>query len=80
VLEIKDAYYKLAKQYHPDKYEYKKDQAVLEETTKKMKDITAANEILNAYCKYHFSSLSLEKNQSYSLGKIDVENSIVVKE
>ncbi|MFH1048306.1 MAG: GvpL/GvpF family gas vesicle protein [Patescibacteria group bacterium] len=80
ILEIKDAYYKLAKQYHPDKYEHKKDQAVLEETTKKMKDITAANEILNAYCKYHFSSLSLEKNQSYSLGKIDVENSIVVKE
>lgn len=78
--EIKNAYYKLAAQHHPDKHEYKKDQVVLEETTKKMKDITAANEILNAYCKYHFSSLPLEKNQSYSMRKIDVENSIILKE
>ncbi len=80
ISEIKNAYYKLAKQYHPDKYEYKKDQTVIEETTKKMKDIAAANEVLNAYCKYRLPPLSLEKNQSYSLCRIDVENSIIVKE
>ncbi len=78
--EIKDAYYKLAAQYHPDKHEYKKDQAVLEEATKKMKDIAAANEVLNAYCKYRLPPLSLEKNHSHSLRKRDVENSIIVKE
>ncbi|MBU4057138.1 GvpL/GvpF family gas vesicle protein, partial [Patescibacteria group bacterium] len=80
ILEIKNAYYELAAQYHPDKHEHKKDQAVLEETTKKMKGIIMANEALTAYCKYCLSSLSLKENQSCSLRKIDVENSIIIKE
>lgn len=79
ILEIKDAYYKLAKQYHPDKYEYKKDQTALEEATKKMKDIVAANEALTAYCRHYLSSLSLGENQSCSFCKTDVENSIIIK-
>ncbi len=77
--EIKNAYYKLAAQYHPDKYEYKKDQAVSEEAAKKMKDIATANEALTAYCRHYLSSLSLGENQSCSLCKADVENSIIVK-
>ncbi len=77
--EIKNAYYKLAAQYHPDKCEYKKDQAISEEAAKKMKDIAAANEALTAYCRHYLSSLSLGENQSCSLRKADVENSIIVK-
>lgn len=77
--EIKNAYYKLAAQYHPDKYEHKKDQTILEETTKKMKDIVMANKVLTAYCKYYLSSLSLRENQDCSLRKSDVENSIIVE-
>lgn len=77
--EIKDAYYKLAAQYHPDKYEHKKDLVTLEKTTKKMKEIAMANEILTAYCKYQLSSLPSQENQSCSLRRIDVENSIIIK-
>lgn len=77
--EIKNAYYKLVAQYHPDKYEHKKDRAALEETTKKTKDIVMANEVLTAYVNY-LSSLSSKKNQNCSLRKTDVENSIIVRE
>ncbi|MFZ2969658.1 MAG: GvpL/GvpF family gas vesicle protein [Minisyncoccia bacterium] len=89
ISEIKNAYYKLAAQYHPDKYEHKKNQVVLEETTKKMKDIAMANEALIVYCKYCLLSLPelrqdpntarSYENQACSLRKIDVENSVIAE-
>jgi len=79
-LEIKNAYYKLAVEHHPDKHEYKKDQDALDEAAKKMKDIVRAHEVLNTYCKHYLSSPSVEKKQICSFKKEDVENSIIIKE
>jgi len=78
--EIKEAYYKLAREHHPDKHEYKKDQVILEEATKKMKDAIAANEILTVYCRHYLLSLSSKKEHLCSFKKRDVENSIIIKE
>ena len=78
--EIKDAYYKLAAEHHPDKHEYKKDQVVLEKAEKKMKDIITANEVLTVYCKHYLSALAPEKRQLCSFKKEDVEDSIIIKE
>lgn len=77
--EIKDAYYKLAAEHHPDKHEYQKDQVILEESEKKMKDIITANEVLTIYCKHYLSALSPEKEQLCSFRKEDVEDSIIIK-
>ena len=79
LLEIKDAYYKLAAKCHPDKHEYKKDQVILEEAVKKMKNIVAAHEILTVYCKHYLSSLAPEEEQVCSFRREDVEESIIVK-
>ena len=76
--EIKGAYYKLAAEYHPDKHEYKKDQVILEEAEKKMKEIVTANEVLTVYCKNCFSTPPLEE-QPYSFKKEDVEDSVNIK-
>ena len=78
--EIRDAYYKLAAVYHPDKHEHKKDQVILEEAEKKIKDIITANEILTVYCKHYLSALAPEKEQLCSFKKEDVEDSIIIKE
>ena len=78
--KLKDAYYKLTREYHPDKHEYKKDQVILEETAKKMKNIVAANEVLTVYCKHYLSALAPEKEQICSFKKEDVEDSIIIKE
>ncbi len=78
-LEIRDAYHKLAAEHHPDKHEYKKDQVLLEKTTKKMKEIVAANEILSVYCKQYLSALPAEREQLCSFKKEDVEDSIIIK-
>jgi len=80
LLEIKDAYHRLAAQYHPDKFEYIKDLVILEETTERMKDIATANEILNIYCSQDSLPLSTEKEQAFSFRKEDVENSVMIKE
>ena len=77
--EIRDAYYKLAGEYHPDKHEYKKDQALLEQAAVKMKDLVVANEILTVYGKHYLSSLlALGKEQICSFKKEDVERVILV--
>jgi len=78
--EIKEQYYKLAAEYHPDKHEYKKDQVILEKAEKKMKDIITANEVLTVYCKHYLSALASEKEQLCSFRKEDVEDSIIIKE
>jgi len=84
--EIKRAYNKLATRFHPDKHEYKKDPILLGETTKKLKDVVTANEILTTYCKYYISELaegqglSTDKGEIYSFKKEDVENSIFFEE
>lgn len=78
--ELKDAYYTLAREHHPDKHEYKKDQVTLEEAAKKMKKIVAANEVLTVYCKHYLSTLASEKEQICSFKKEDVEDSIIIKE
>lgn len=80
LLEIRSAYRKLAHEHHPDKHEYKKDQVILEEAAKKMKDTVAANEVLTVYCRHYLSALPLEKEQLCSFRKEDVEGSIIVKE
>ena len=76
--EIRDAYHKLAGQYHPDKQAFTKDKILLEEAEKKMKDIITANEVLTVYCKHYLSALSPEKEQVCSFKKEDVEDSIVI--
>ncbi len=76
--ELKDAYYKLAAEHHPDKHEYKKDQVVLEKAEKKMKDIITANEVLTVYCKHYLSALPAEKEQVCSFKKEDVERVVMV--
>ena len=76
--EVRDAYHKLAMEHHPDKHEYKKDQAILEEATKKMKDITTANEVLTVYCKHYLLALAPEKEPLCSFKKEDVEDSIII--
>mgnify|MGYP001574784548 CR=1 FL=1 len=78
--EIKEAYHKLAAEYHPDKHEYKNDHVVLEEAVTKMKNIVAANEVLTVYCRHYLSSLASETEQLCSFKKEDVENSIIIKE
>lgn len=80
VLATRDAYHKLAQEYHPDKHEYKKDQVILEEAEKKIKDIITANEVLTVYCKHYLSALAPEKEQLCSFRKEDVEDSIIIKE
>ncbi len=87
LLEIRNAYRKLAHEHHPDKHEYKKDLSLLEEAVKKMKDIIKANEVLTVYCKYYLSALPAgrqglapEKEQLCSFKKEDVEDSIIIKE
>jgi len=77
--EVRSAYYKLATEHHPDKHEYKKDQVILEEAARKMKDIITANEVLTVYCKYYLSALAPEKEQVCSFKKEDVEDSIIIK-
>ena len=78
--EIKEAYYKLAQEHHPDKHEYKKDRAILEEAKKRMKDITAANEVLTVYCQHYLSALAPDTARLCSFEKEDVEDSIIIKE
>ena len=78
--EIKEAYYKLAREHHPDKHEYKNDGVVLEEAVTKMKNIVAANEVLTVYCQHYLSALPPEKERACSFKKEDVENSIIIKE
>ena len=78
--EIRDAYHKLVAEHHPDKHEYKKDQAILEEAARKMKNIIAANEVLTVYGKHYLSALAPEKEQLCSFKKEDVEKSIIVEE
>ena len=75
--EIKKTYYKLAGQHHPDKQAFTKDQIILDEAEKKMKDIITANEVLTVYCKYYLSALSPEKEQLCSFRKEDIEDSIL---
>jgi len=79
LLEIRNSYRKLVHEYHPDKHEYKKDQVILEEAVKKMKNIVTANEVLTVYCKHYLSALSSEKEQLCSFRKEDVEDSIIIK-
>lgn len=76
---IRDAYHTLAREHHPDKHEYKKDQVILKEAEKKMKDIITANEILTVYCKHYLSALAPKKEQLCSFRKEDVEDSIIIK-
>jgi len=78
--EIKKTYYKLAGQHHPDKQAFTKDQIILEDAEKKMKDIITANEVLTVYCKHYLSALAPEKEQLCSFRKEDVEDSIIIKE
>lgn len=78
--EIKNAYRKLAHEYHPDKQFFTKDQVILEKTEKKMKDIITANEILTVYCKHYLSALAPKKEQLCSFRKEDVEDSIIIKD
>lgn len=78
--EIKKAYRRLASRYHPDKYALIKDQAVLEGTEKKMKDIITAYEILTTYCRHYLPVLSSGPEQRYSFKKEDVESSVIIKE
>lgn len=73
--EIKDAYYKLAVQYHPDKYEYKKEQGLLEENTKKMQEIIAARDVLKTYCNHYLCST---KEQVCSFKKEDVKKVVII--
>lgn len=77
--EVKEAYYKLATQFHPDKLGDKKGQAI-REATKKTKDIVTAYEILTIYCKHYLSSIPSGKEQICSFKKEDVENSVIIKE
>lgn len=72
--KIKNAYYKFAYQYHPDK---RLDDT---ETQEKMKKIIAAYDILKNYC--HSCDEHKEKinNKKYSLKKIDVRKTLVIKE
>ncbi|MBU4466592.1 GvpL/GvpF family gas vesicle protein [Patescibacteria group bacterium] len=77
--ELKDTYHKLAAEHHPDKHEYKKDQVILEEAARKMKDIITANGVLTVYCKHYLSSLAPEEEQVCSFKREDVEESIIVK-
>lgn len=79
MLAIRDVYHKLAQEYHPDKYEYKKDLFTLKEIEKKMKNIITANEILTVYCKHYLSALAPKKEQLCSFRKGDVEDSIIIK-
>lgn len=78
--EIQKIYYKLAHEHHPDKQFFTKDQVILEEAEKKMKDIITANEILTVYCKHYLSSMPPEQEQLCSFKKEDVEDSIIIKE
>ena len=78
--EIKNTYYKLAGRYHPDKHAFTKDQVILEEAEKKMKDIITANEVLTVYCKHYLSALASDKEQFCSFRKEDIEDSIIIKE
>lgn len=78
--DIKQAYYRLAGEHHPDKHAFAKDQVIVEEAEKKMKDIITANEVLTVYCEHYLSALAPEKKRFCSFKKEDVENSIMVKE
>ena len=80
LLEIRNAYRKLAHEHHPDKQFFTKDQIILEKAEKKMKDIITANEVLSVYCKHYLSALAPEKGQLCSFKKEDVEDSIIIKE
>lgn len=77
---IRDAYYMLAREHHPDKHAYKKDQVIVREAEKKMKDIITAKEILTVYCKHYLSALAPTKEQLCSFRKEDVEDSIIIKD
>ena len=71
--EIKNAYYALSHQYHPDKYGGEP------ETAEKMKKITEAYRILENYCQSCDEFMGEGKIQKYSLKKEDVENSLIIK-
>jgi len=75
--EIKDAYLALARKYHPDRHAYKNDPEILEEMTRKMREIQDAYEILAAYCK---TNVNFSPQAVFSLRKEDVEKSLLVEE
>lgn len=77
--EIRDAYYQLAAEHHPDKHGYKNDHLILEETTRKMKEIVAAHEVLTVYCQHYFSILLPEQEQRCSFRQEEVEGSVLIK-
>ncbi|MFH0923291.1 MAG: GvpL/GvpF family gas vesicle protein [Candidatus Falkowbacteria bacterium] len=78
--EIKQAYHKLAGQFHPDKQALTMNQLGLGEAEKKMKDIITANEILTVYCQHYLSALPSNAEPVCSFRKEAVEKSIIVYE
>ncbi|MEW6407895.1 MAG: GvpL/GvpF family gas vesicle protein [Patescibacteria group bacterium] len=81
--EIKNAYYKLAHQYHPDKY------SDSPEKMKKMKKIIQAYSILENYCRSWNESIRQKRGfierdvyqgqQKYSFKEADVKNSLFIR-
>ena len=71
--EIKKAYYILAHQYHPDKYQGN------QEKEEYMKKITQAYGVLENYCQSRDEFTGKVEGQRYSFKKEDVENSLIIK-
>jgi len=77
--EIKNTYYKLAREYHPDKYAFTENQVLVEEAESKMKVLTGANEILTVYCQQFLATFPPEKEQLCSFRKEDVEQLMTIE-
>lgn len=87
IAEIKEAYYSLANQFHPDKFENEKEKLHLDSATAKMKEIVLAKNILTSYCKHNHSNNSLpvqndlqNSETMYSFKREDVEASMLIQE
>lgn len=77
---IKKAYRREAHKHHPDRYEYKKDEALLGEMSGRMQKITKAYELLTIYCDHYARLLPPELAGRCSFRKPDVENLLIIKE
>ncbi|PIX30707.1 hypothetical protein COZ62_01190 [Candidatus Berkelbacteria bacterium CG_4_8_14_3_um_filter_39_27] len=71
--EIKNAYYALSHQYHPDKY------GCESKTGKEMKKIAQAYSILENYCQSCDEFTGKIEGRKYSFREEDVKNSLIIK-